>query len=98
MPEGTDDEIQENTEEKQSMKNEEKNKTVRPQKQEEFKHKVGPIIIKEIAKWTKTCKSKTTPSKCANCQDEHLSTYINAPRTLTTLLSTKNLSTPLRQK
>ncbi|GJQ83956.1 hypothetical protein Trydic_g8693 [Trypoxylus dichotomus] len=54
MQEGTDYEIPENTEEEQSKKNEVKKKTARPQKQEEFKHKVAPIIIKETAKWTKT--------------------------------------------
>ncbi|GJQ77497.1 hypothetical protein Trydic_g20888 [Trypoxylus dichotomus] len=53
MP-GTDDEIPENTKEEQSKKNEGRNKTARPQEQEEFKHKVAPIIIKETAKWTKT--------------------------------------------
>ncbi|GJQ75505.1 hypothetical protein Trydic_g17592 [Trypoxylus dichotomus] len=45
MQEGTDDEIPENAKEEQSKKNEGKNKTARPQKQEEFKHNVSPIII-----------------------------------------------------
>ncbi|GJQ71967.1 hypothetical protein Trydic_g3075 [Trypoxylus dichotomus] len=54
MQEGTDDEIPKNTKEEQSKKNEGKNKTARPQKQEEFKHKVAPIITKEKPKWTKT--------------------------------------------
>ncbi|GJQ70782.1 hypothetical protein Trydic_g710 [Trypoxylus dichotomus] len=39
MQEGTDDEIPENTKEEQSKKNEGRNKTARPQKQEEFKYK-----------------------------------------------------------
>ncbi|GJQ85060.1 hypothetical protein Trydic_g2630 [Trypoxylus dichotomus] len=54
MQAGTDVEIPENTKEEQLKKNEGKNKTARPHKQEEFKHKVAPIIIKETAKWTKT--------------------------------------------
>ncbi|GJQ75231.1 hypothetical protein Trydic_g9831 [Trypoxylus dichotomus] len=65
MREGTDDEIPENTKEKQSKKNEGKNKTARLQKQEEFKHKVAPIIIKETAKWTKTSNMmKRKNTKC----------------------------------
>ncbi|GJQ73947.1 hypothetical protein Trydic_g18881 [Trypoxylus dichotomus] len=54
MQGGTDYEIPENTEEQQSKKDDGKKKTARPQKQEEFKHKVAPIITTETAKWTKT--------------------------------------------
>ncbi|GJQ73649.1 hypothetical protein Trydic_g13991 [Trypoxylus dichotomus] len=65
MQEETDNEIPENT--KQSKKNEGRNKTARPQKQE-FKHKSAPIIIKETAKWTKTSnimkRKNITATKC----------------------------------
>ncbi|GJQ73110.1 hypothetical protein Trydic_g1739 [Trypoxylus dichotomus] len=65
MQEGTDDEILENTEEEQSKRNEGKNKTIRPQKQD---NKVAPILIKETAKWTKTSnmmkRKNITATKC----------------------------------
>ncbi|GJQ81968.1 hypothetical protein Trydic_g4701 [Trypoxylus dichotomus] len=65
---GTDDEIPESTKEEQSKKNEGRNSTARPQKQEEFNHKVEPLIIKETAKWTKTSnmmnRKNITATKC----------------------------------
>ncbi|GJQ88439.1 hypothetical protein Trydic_g9505 [Trypoxylus dichotomus] len=67
MQEEMDDEIQENIEEEQSQKNEGKSKTARLQKQEELKHKVAAIIIKEAAKWTKTSnliKRNNITAKC----------------------------------
>ncbi|GJQ70391.1 hypothetical protein Trydic_g22821 [Trypoxylus dichotomus] len=68
MQEGTGDEIPESTKEGESKKNERKNKTARPLKQEDFKHKVAPIIIKETAKWTKTSnmikRKNITATKC----------------------------------
>ncbi|GJQ67310.1 hypothetical protein Trydic_g8210 [Trypoxylus dichotomus] len=68
MQEGTDEEILENIKEEQSKKNEGKNKTARPHKQEEFKHTVTPIIIKETAKWMKTSnmikRKNITATKC----------------------------------
>ncbi|GJQ65604.1 hypothetical protein Trydic_g12483, partial [Trypoxylus dichotomus] len=68
MQEGADDEIPENTKEKQSKENEGRNKTARPQKQEKFKHKVASIIIKKTAKWTKTSnmmkRKNITATKC----------------------------------
>ncbi|GJQ66192.1 hypothetical protein Trydic_g4251 [Trypoxylus dichotomus] len=68
MQEGTNDEIPENTKEEQSKKDKGRNKTAKPQKQEEFKHKVAPIIIKETAKWTKTSnmmkRKNITATKC----------------------------------
>ncbi|GJQ79246.1 hypothetical protein Trydic_g5490 [Trypoxylus dichotomus] len=57
---------------KNSHKNEGKNKTARPQQQEEFKHKVAPIIIKETVKWTKTSnlmkRKNITATKCKPIQ------------------------------